>query len=54
MEAPLDASNVALYNPMTKKADKVGFRYLEQDGVSVKVRYYKSNNEVVDFVKVGG
>jgi large subunit ribosomal protein L24 len=53
MEASLDASNVALYNPITKKADKVGFRYLEQDGRVVKVRYYKSNNEVVDFVKVG-
>ena len=49
-EAPLNVSNVALYNPMTKKADKVGFRYLEQDGKSHKVRYFKSNNEVVDLV----
>ena len=49
-EAPLNVSNVALYNPITKKADKVGFRYLEQDGKSRKVRYFKSNNEVVDLV----
>ncbi len=49
-EAPLNVSNVALYNPMTKKADKVGFRYLEKDGNMHKVRYFKSNNEVVDLV----
>ena len=49
-EAPLNVSNVALYNPMTKKADKVGFKYLEQDGKAHKVRYFKSNNEVVDLV----
>ena len=49
-EAPLNVSNIALYNPMTKKADKVGFRYLEKDGVMHKVRYFKSNNEVVDLV----
>lgn len=44
-EAPIDLSNVALYNPTTKKADRVGFRVLE-DGR--KVRVYKSNQEVVD------
>lgn len=44
-EAAIDASNVALFNPATKKADRVGFRVLE-DGR--KVRYFKSNNEVVD------
>ena len=49
-EAPLDASNVALYNPITKKADKVGFKFLEKDGNTHKVRYFKSNNEVVDLV----
>ena len=41
---PIDISNVALYNPKTKKADRVGFRTLE-DGK--KVRFFKSNNEVV-------
>ena len=49
-EAPLDISNVALYNPITKKADKVGFKFLEKDGNTHKVRYFKSNNEVVDLV----
>lgn len=49
-EAPLDVSNVALYNPITKKADKVGFKFLEKDGNTHKVRYFKSNNEVVDLI----
>ena len=44
-EAPLQVSNLAHYNPMTQKADRVGFRFLE-DGK--KVRYFKSNGEVVD------
>jgi len=44
-EMPIDVSNVAIYNPVTKKADRVGFRTLE-DGR--KVRYFKSNDEVVD------
>ncbi len=44
-EMPLHISNVMLYNPATKKPDRVGFRLLE-DGR--KVRFFKSNNEVVD------
>ena len=44
-EMPIHISNVALYNPVTEKADRVGFRILE-DGR--KVRVFKSNNEVVD------
>lgn len=44
-EAPIHISNVALFNPATKKGDRVGFRVLE-DGR--KVRYFKSTNEVVD------
>jgi large subunit ribosomal protein L24 len=44
-EAPLSASNVALVNPATKKADRVGVRTLK-DGR--KVRFYKSNGELVD------
>jgi large subunit ribosomal protein L24 len=47
-EASLDVSNVALYNPITKKADKVGFKFLEKDGISKKVRYFKSNDELID------
>ncbi|GAB6139400.1 50S ribosomal protein L24 [Methylosoma difficile] len=44
-DMPISISNVGLYNPATKKADRVGFRFLE-DGK--KVRYFKSTNEVVD------
>lgn len=43
-EAPIDLSNVAIFNPATNKADRVGFKVLE-DGA--KVRIYKSNNEVI-------
>ena len=43
-DMPIDISNVALYNPKTKKADRVGFKTLE-DGK--KVRFFKSTNEVV-------
>lgn len=41
---PIDVSNVALFNPATQKADRVGFKLLE-DGR--KVRVFKSNGEVV-------
>jgi len=44
-EMPLHVSNVMLFNPVTKKGDRVGFKVLE-DGK--KVRYFKSNGEVVD------
>jgi large subunit ribosomal protein L24 len=44
-EMPIQQSNLMLYNPQTKKGDRVGIRFLE-DGR--KVRYFKSNNEVVD------
>lgn len=49
-EAALHISNVAHYNPITKKADKVGFKFLDSNGVSKKVRYFKSNNEIIDRV----
>ena len=44
-EMPLHVSNVMLFNPVTNKGDRVGFKKLE-DGR--KVRYFKSNGEVVD------
>jgi large subunit ribosomal protein L24 len=44
-EMPVHISNVALFNPATGKGDRVGFKILE-DGR--KVRFFKSNNEVVD------
>ncbi len=42
-EAPLDVSNVAIFNAVTGKADRVGFRF--EDGK--KVRFFKSNGELV-------
>jgi len=45
LEKPIDISNVMLFNPATQKGDRVGFKMLE-DGR--KVRYFKSNGEVVD------
>ena len=44
-EMPLHMSNVALFNPATGKGDRVGIKALK-DGQ--KVRYFKSNNEVID------
>jgi large subunit ribosomal protein L24 len=44
-EMPVDNSNVALFNPATQKADRVGIKVLE-DGR--KVRFFKSNGEVLD------
>jgi large subunit ribosomal protein L24 len=44
-EAPLSASNVALVNPATQKADRIGVRTLK-DGR--KARFFKSNGELVD------
>jgi large subunit ribosomal protein L24 len=43
-EIPIHVSNVAVYNPVTQKADRIGFRTLN-DGR--KVRFYKSNGEVL-------
>lgn len=44
-EAPIQVSNVAIFNGATGKADRVGFKILE-DGT--KVRVFKSNGEAVD------
>jgi large subunit ribosomal protein L24 len=43
-DMPINISNVALYNPATSKADRVGFKTLE-DGK--KVRVFRSSGEVV-------
>ena len=45
-EAPLQGSNIAIYNAATSKADRVGFRV--EDGK--KVRFFKSNNELINYV----
>ena len=44
-DMPIDLSNVALFNPQAKKADRVGFKLMEGGR---KVRVFKSNGEMVD------
>jgi large subunit ribosomal protein L24 len=44
-EASIHISNLMLFNPGSHKGDRVGIRLLD-DGR--KVRFFKSNNEVVD------
>ena len=44
-DMPINVSNVALFNPGTKKGDRVGFKLL---GDGRKVRVFKSNGEQVD------
>ena len=44
-DLPIHISNVALFNPATKKADRIGVKTLE-DGR--KVRVFKDNGEQVD------
>jgi LSU ribosomal protein L24P len=44
-EAPIQISNIAIYNPSTQKADRVGFKVLEDGN---KIRVFKSNGEAID------
>jgi large subunit ribosomal protein L24 len=44
-EAPLAVSKIAIYNPITKKADRVAFKFLDN---GKKVRYFKSNGELIE------
>ena len=44
-EMPIHRSNVMLFNPATGKGDRVGIKTLEDN---TKVRFFKSNGEVVD------
>lgn len=44
-EAPIQASNVAIFNPQTGEADRVGFQIKEDGG---KVRIFKATKEAVD------
>ena len=45
LDMPIHVSNVALFNPATQKADRIGFKELEGGR---KVRVFKSNGEQVD------
>jgi large subunit ribosomal protein L24 len=44
-EMPLHVSNVAIFNPATKKADRVGIKVM---GDGRRVRVFKSNGEMID------
>jgi large subunit ribosomal protein L24 len=44
-EMPIHVSNVAIWNPVTQKADRIGFKILD-DGR--KLRFYKSNGEQIN------
>ena len=44
-EAPIQVRNVAIFNSATNKADRVGFKILEDNK---KIRIFKSNGEAVD------
>jgi len=44
-EAPIHISNIAIWNPVTQKPDRIGFR-LMQDGR--KLRFFKSNGEQIN------
>jgi len=44
-ESPIHISNVSVFNPSTGKADRVGFKSLEDGN---KVRVFKSTGEAVD------
>jgi len=47
-EMPLDGSNVMLFNAKTGKGDRVGFKFLGEGEARRKVRFFKSNQEVLD------
>lgn len=47
-EMAIDASNVMLFNAKTGKGDRIGFKFLGEGEARRKVRYFKSNQEVLD------
>ena len=50
-EMPIEASNVALWNPRKGTSggpDRIGFKFIGEGEARRKVRYFKSNDEVVD------
>ncbi len=45
MDSPIQVSNIAIYNPATRKADRIGFKAAEGKG---KARCSRSNGELID------
>ncbi len=44
-EMPIHISNIMIFNPLTKKGDRVGFKKLD---TGKRVRIFRSNKEVID------
>lgn len=44
---PMAISNVAIFNPETNKADRVGIKLVESDGKVKRVRFFKSNGSII-------
>ena len=44
-EMSIDLSNIAIFNPASSKADRVGYKTLEDKR---KVRVFRSNGEAID------
>lgn len=44
---PLAISNIAILNPETNKADRVGIKLVEGDGKVKRVRFFKSNGSII-------
>ena len=47
-EMPLQVSNVMLFNAESGKGERVGFKFVDEDGKQRKVRFFKSTGNVVD------
>jgi len=50
-EAGIHISNVALLNLTTNQPDRIGFKWVGEEGKKRKVRYFKSNDEVIDVIE---
>lgn len=46
-EMPLHVSNVAIFNPETKKADRVAVKLEQKDGKIIKSRIFRSTGAVI-------
>lgn len=47
-ESSVHISNIALYNAQTKKGDRIGAKLVGEGTDQKRVRYFKSNNEIID------
>ena len=51
LDMPIHVSNIALFNPQTQKADRIGVKFLGEGAERRKARIFKSNGELVDPVR---